>query len=147
MKRFSIVNNGYNIDEVNNFIDIVIKKLEKLSADNNNYLMQLEQLKKQVAEANTTPKPVDNIDQKVAKALIAAQETTDKMKSLAKEEAELIIKEAKENANAIVHEALVNAAKTEQETELLKKNYNVYRKKIESLIKAQLELINDPKED
>ena len=49
MKRFSIVSNGYNIDEVNNFIDIVIKKLEKLSADNNNYLLQLEELKKQVA--------------------------------------------------------------------------------------------------
>lgn len=47
MKRFSIVNNGYNIEEVNNFIDIVIKKLEKLSEDNSNYLMQLENLKKQ----------------------------------------------------------------------------------------------------
>ena len=46
MKRFSIVNNGYNIEEVNNFIDIVIKKLEQLSADNNNYLLQLETLKK-----------------------------------------------------------------------------------------------------
>ena len=27
MKRFSIVNNGYNIEEVNNFIDIVIKNV------------------------------------------------------------------------------------------------------------------------
>lgn len=154
MKRFSIVENGYNIDEVNNFIDIVIRKLEKLSADNNNYLMQLEQLKKQVALSNVNPKqedvpkqePTNNIDQKIAKALIAAQETTEKMKYLAKEEAELIIKEAKENANAIVHEALVNAQKTEQETELLKKNYNVYRAKIESLVKAQLELIAETKE-
>lgn len=152
MKRFSIVQNGYNIDEVNNFIDIVIRKLEKLSADNNNYLMQLEQLKKQVATSNEPPKqeiskePTYNMDKKIATALIAAQETTEKMKSLAKEEAELIIKEAKENANAIVHEALVNAQKTEQETELLKKNYNVYRAKIESLVKAQLELIAETKE-
>ena len=118
MKRFSIVNNGYNIDEVNNFIDI--KKLEKLSQDNNNYLLQLEQLKKQVAN-NQVPRENQNIDARVAKALIAAQETTDKMKELAKEEASLIIKEAKENANAIVHEALVNAQKTEQEYQLLKK--------------------------
>ena len=36
MKRFSIVNNGYNIEEVNQFIDLVIKKLEKLSEDNRN---------------------------------------------------------------------------------------------------------------
>ena len=49
------------------------------------------------------------------------------------------------NANAIVHEALVNAQKTEQEYQLLKKNYNVYRAQVESLVKAQLELLNDSK--
>lgn len=134
MKRFSIVNNGYNIEEVNNFIDIVIKKLEKLSEDNNNYLIQLENLKKQ----NEV-----NLDIRVSKALIAAQETTDKMKELAKEEANLIIKEAKDNASAIVQEALINAQKTEQEYELLKKKYNVYRARVESLVSAQLELLRD----
>lgn len=134
MKRFSIVNNGYNIEEVNNFIDVVIKKLEKLSQDNNNYLMQLEQLKKSSNQ---------NVDMKVAKALLAAQETTDKMKELAKVEADLIIKEAKDNASAIVHEALVNAQKTEQNYELLKKKYNVYKSRVESLVKAQLELLEE----
>ena len=67
------------------------------------------------------------------------------MKELAREEANLIVKEAKENANAIIHEALVNAQKTEQEYQLLKKNYNVYRAQVESLVKAQLELLNDSK--
>lgn len=142
MKRFSIVENGYNIDEVNNFIDIVIKKLEVLSADNNNYLMQLEELKKQVAE-NQVSRVNNNYDEKISKALIAAQETTDKMKELAKEEASLIVKEARENANAIVHEALINAQKTEQEYQILKKNYNVYKTKVESLVKAQLQLLED----
>lgn len=138
MKRFSIVNNGYNIEEVNNFIDVVIKKLEKLSQDNNNYLMQLEKLKKENNQ---------NMDIKVSKALIAVQETTDKMKELAKTEAELIVKEAKDNASAIVHEALVNAQKTEQEYELLKKKYNVYRSRVESLVKAQLELLEEDLKD
>ena len=77
-----------------------------------NYLIQLENLKKQTNQ---------NVDIKVAKALVAAQETTDKMKELAKAEAELIVKEAKDNASAIVQEALINAQKTEQEYELLKK--------------------------
>ncbi len=138
MKRFSIVNNGYNIEEVNQFIDIVINKLEKLSIENNEYLKQLEELKKNRDK---------NIDMKVAKALVAANETTDKMKELAKEEANLIVKEAKENANAIVHEALVNAQKQEQNCELLKKKYNVYKSKIESLAKAQLSLIEDDEEE
>jgi len=140
MKRFSIVNNGYNIEEVNNFIDIVIKKLEKLSEDNKNYLFQLEELKKQSTNNQTA-------DIKVAKALVAAQETTDKMKELAKTEAELIVKEAKDNASAIVHEALVNAQKTEQEYELLKKKYNVYKAKMESLVSAQLELLKEDLND
>ena len=145
MKRFSIVNNGYNIEEVNNFIDIVIKKLEQLSADNNNYLTQLDELKRQV-EIEKNKKPNNNIDTKVTKALIAAQETTDKMKELAKEEADLIIREAKENANAIIHEALIDAEKKQQEYELLKKDYNVYKAKVESLVKAQLELLENSKE-
>ena len=34
MKRFSIVENGYDVDEVNRFIDIVIGRLEKLNAEN-----------------------------------------------------------------------------------------------------------------
>ncbi len=138
MRRFSIVNNGYNIEEVNQFIDIVIKKLEKLSDDNTNYLNQLESLKKQSNQG---------VDLKVAKALVAAQETTDKMKELAKEEADLIIKEAKDNASAIVQEALINAQKTEQKYELLKKQCKVYQAKMESLVKAQLELLEDVGEE
>lgn len=138
MKRFSIVNNGYNIEEVNKFIDVVIKKLEKLSEENTNYLNQLENLKKQTNQ---------NVDIKVAKALVAAQETTDKMKELAKQEADLIIKEAKDNASAIVHEALVNAQKTEQEYELIKKKYNVYKSRMESMVKAQLELLKEDLND
>ena len=145
MKRFSIVNNGYNIEEVNQFIDIVIRKLEQLSLDNNNYLVQLDELKKQVEIEKS--KQDNSIDTKVAKALIAAQETTDKMKELAKEEADLIIREAKENANAINHEALIDAEKKEQEYELLKKEYNVYKAKVESLVKAQLELLETDKEN
>lgn len=138
MRRFSIVSNGYNIEEVNQFIDIVIKKLESLSEDNTKYLNQLEELKKQSNQ---------NIDFKVSKALIAAQETTDRMKALAREEADLIVKEAKDNASAIVQEALINAQKTEQEYELLKKKCKVYQSKMESLAKAQLELCKDIDEE
>ena len=140
MKRFSIVEKGYNIDEVNNFIDVVIKRLEELSHDNNNYLVQLEELKKKVAD-NEVGKNIVNTEMKVSKALIAAQSTTDKMKELAREEADLIVREARENANAIIHEALIDAQKKEQEYELLKKNYAVYKSKIENLVKAQLELL------
>ena len=41
MKRFSIVNNGYDINEVNRFIDIVIERLEKLNAENASYINKI----------------------------------------------------------------------------------------------------------
>ena len=138
MRRFSIVNQGYNIDEVNHFIDVVIKKLEKLSEENTNYLTQLETLKKQSNQ---------NVDVKVASAIVAAQEASDRMKQLARDEADLIIREAKDNASAIVQEALIHAQKTEQEYEVLKKKCNVYRAQMESLAKAQLELCQNNGED
>lgn len=146
MKRFSIVNNGYNIAEVNEFIDVVIKRLEQLNADNSKYLIQLDELRHQI-ELEKNKEDITDVDGKVTKALLAAQETTDKMKELAKEEADLIIREAKENANAIIHEALIDAEKKEQEYELLKKEYNVFKAKVESLVKAQLELLENNKED
>lgn len=140
MKRFSIVNNGYDIDEVNNFVDVVIKRLEKLNSENASYLSELSKLKEEVSKKQTNSFVPE---QEVTQAIIAANETANRMKQVAKDEANLIINEAKDNATAIVHEALVNAQKTEQDAELLKKNVSVYMARVKSLTEAQLKLLND----
>lgn len=140
MKRFSIVNNGYDIDEVNNFVDVVIKRLEKLNSENASYLSELSKLKEEVSKKQTNSFIPE---QEVTQAIIAANETANRMKQVAKDEANLIINEAKDNATAIVHEALVNAQKTEQDAELLKKNISVYMARVKSLTEAQLKLLND----
>ena len=46
MKKFSIVEKGYNQKEVNEFLDIVINRLEKVLAENNKLNLQIEELKK-----------------------------------------------------------------------------------------------------
>lgn len=137
MKRFSVVSNGYDIDEVNRFIDIVIGRLEKLNAENAAYSAKIEKLNSKLQDNN-------NYDiNKLEKAILAVQETTDKMKEVAKEEARIIVDEAKNNANAIVHEALVNAEKTEQERALLEKNIKVYKQRMKTLVEGQLDLIEE----
>ena len=138
MKRFSIVNNGYDVDEVNRFIDIVISRLEKLNAENASYASKIEKLNAQLKENEGT------YDfGKLEKTLLAVQETADRVKEVAKEEARVIVDEAKNNANSIVHEALVNAQKTEQERALLEKNMKVYKQRLRSLIEGQLELVDE----
>ena len=137
MKRFSIVEKGYDIDEVNRFIDIVIGRLEKLNTENATYVAKIEKLNLKLQEK-------DNYDSnKLEKAILAVQETSDKMKEVAKEEARIIIDEAKNNANSIVHEALINAEKTERERILLEKNMKLYKERVKSLIETQLRIAED----
>ena len=137
MKRFSIVNSGYDVNEVNRFIDIVINRLEKLNAENASYITKIDELNNKIKEISNQ----DN--SKLERAILAVQETGDRMKSVAKEEARIIIEEAKNNANSIVHEALVSAEKTEHERLLLEKNIRIYKERIKSLTEAQLKIVDD----
>ncbi len=137
MKRFSVVNNGYDVEEVNRFIDIVIGRLEKLNAENASYLAKIDKLNKQLEDTKT----IDT--SKLEKAILAVQDTSDKMKEVAKEEARMIVEEAKNNANSIIHEALVNAEKVENEKMMLEKNIKVYKERIKSLLKSELEIVDD----
>ena len=136
MKRFSITENGYDINEVNRFVDIVIRKLESLNKENNSYKEQLSELEKKLSSSR-------NIDEKLSSAILAAEEAAEKLKKLAKEESTMMIEDAKRNANAIIHEALVEAEKTQNETAYLKKNITVYKNRVKSLLQAQLEIADD----
>ena len=136
MKRFSIVNNGYDIDEVNKFVDIVIRRLELMNNENMNLKKDIEDLERKVEQGG-------NINEKLSRAILAAEEAADKMKKLAKAESEMMIEDAKRNANAIIHEALVESEKTHNEAEMLRKNITVYKNRVKSLLQAQLEIAEE----
>lgn len=136
MKRFTITHEGYNIDEVNRFIDIVIKRLEKLNNDNSLLQMKISSLEEEL-------KKEKHEERKIADAILAAEQTSDRIKNLAREEANMIIEEARNNANSIVHEALLTAEKTEAEATILRKNITVYKNRIKNIIKSQLEIADE----
>lgn len=143
MKRFNIVENGYNVDEVNRFIDIVIGRLEKLNAENETYKTRINELNT-ATKNNEVNVSNDNFNVKqLEKAILAVQDTTDRMRDVAKEEARVIIDEARNNANSIVHEALVKAERIERERAILERNVKVYKERMKSLVEGQLSLIDD----
>ncbi len=139
MKRFSIVEHGYDIDEVNRFIDIVIGRLEKLNTENATYIAKIDKLTQKLQEKNTNNYDINKLE----KAILAVQETNDKLKAVSREEARIIVEEARNNANSIVHEALVKAEKIEQERLMLEKNMRIYKERVKSLIETQLKIAND----
>ena len=136
MKRFTIVENGYDVNEVHRFIDIVISKLEKLSAENASYVAQIEELNIKLKENKPNA-------EKLEKAILAVQETADRIKEISKEEARIIVEEAKNNANSIIHEALIRAEKIEHDNMILEKNIKIYKERVKSLLEAQLRIAED----
>lgn len=136
MKRFTITSEGYNIEEVNRFIDVVIKRLEKLNNENTSLQLKISSLEEKLK--NEKQETV-----KLSEAILAAQQTSDRIKTLAREEANMIVEQARNNANSIVHEALLTSEKTEHEAMLLRKNINIYKNRVINIIKAQLEIAED----
>jgi len=136
MKRFTITSEGYNIEEVNRFIDVVIKRLEKLNNENSVLQVKVSSLEEKLKTERVE-------EAKLSEAILAAQQTSDRIKSLAREEANMIVEEARNNANSIVHEALLNAEKTQHEAMLLRKNITVYKNRVKNIIKSQLEIADD----
>ena len=136
MKRFTIKENDYDIEELNKFVDIVIRKLEMLNNENINYKNKISSLEKKLED-------VGSIDKKLSNAILAADDAAEQMKRLAKAESTMMIEDAKRNANAIIHEALIEAEKTQNEAATLRKNIIVYKNRVTSLLKAQLEIADE----
>ena len=136
MKRFNIVEQGYDIEQVHKFIDIVIRKLEKLNTENAEYIKEIEELKLKLSDNKTD-------EDRLERAILAVQETADRMRDVAKEEARIIVEEAKNNANSIVHEALVRAERIEHDNMMVEKNMKAYKERIKSLLEAQLRIAED----
>ena len=133
-KEFSRSFRGYDEDEVNEFLDQIIKDYEALIREN-------KELQNQVAALQEKLDHFANIEETLSKTIIVAQEAADELKQNAKKEAQLTIREAEKNADRIINESLAKSRKIALETEELKKQASIYRTRFKALIEAQLEML------
>ncbi|MEF2245601.1 MULTISPECIES: DivIVA domain-containing protein [unclassified Paenibacillus] len=134
-KEFSRRLRGYDEDEVNEFLDQVIKDYESLIRENKEIQNQMLSLQERLNH-------FANIEDTLSKTIIVAQEAADEVRNNAKKEAQLIIKEAEKNADRIVNDALNKSRKVSLEVEELKKQASIYRARFRTLVEAQLELLS-----
>ncbi|MEV2892767.1 DivIVA domain-containing protein [Paenibacillus larvae] len=135
-KEFARSFRGYDEDQVNEFLDQIIKDYELLIRDN-------KELQNQVLALQERLDHFVNLEETLSKTIIVAQETADEVKNNSKKEAQLILKEAEKNADRIINESLAKARKVALETEELKKQSSIYRTRFRTLLEAQLEILND----
>jgi len=134
-KEFARRFRGYDEDEVNEFLDQVIKDYEIVIRENKELHNQLLSIQERLDH-------FVNIEETLSKTIIVAQEAADEVKSNAKKESQLIIKESEKNADRIINEALSKSRKVSIETEELRKQASIYRTRFRTLLEAQLELLS-----
>jgi DivIVA domain len=139
-KEFSRVFRGYDCDEVDEFLDQVIKDYEALIRENKELEARVRELEEKLAHFT-------NIEESLGKSLLVAQETAEEVKMNARKEAELIVKEAEKNADRIISEALAKSRQIAMEIEELKKRAAVYRTRFRNLLQAQLDLLESDEWD
>ena len=134
-KEFAKTFRGYDEDEVNEFLDQVIKDYEII-------IREKRELENRVKELEEKLKHFSSIEETLNKSIVVAQEAAEEVKGSAQKEAKLIIREAEKNADRIVNEALSKARKIALEIEDLKKQSKVFRNRFKLLVEAQLDMIN-----
>ena len=146
MEKFNRTLRGYDPEEVNAFFDKVIKQVEQMIEDNKKKDKQIAELVS-IAEENTRLKQklaqYERMEATLNRAILMAQKTSDQMRVAAHQESEVILDDAKKNANRIINEALLQAEKTEQEANMLRRNINIFKRRIKAIIEEQLQVVDE----
>jgi cell division initiation protein len=146
MEKFNRTLRGYDPAEVNSFLDQVIKQVEDMVTEikgKDARIIELEGLEQENNHLKEKLEQYERMEGTLNKAILMAQKTSEQIKSSAQQESEIIIDDAKKNASRIVNEALLRAEKTEFEANMLRRNINVFKRRLKDIIESQLEVVND----
>jgi len=136
MNNFTNVASGYRKEEVNDFVDYVIKRTEE-------NILTIKKQKDEIEALRLENERLKRLEDSYVYIQSQIENTANEIKSNAKYEAELIIKEAKDNASVIVNDALLKAEKLENDREMLNQSLKSYKKRVKSALMEQLEMIDD----
>lgn len=136
MKQFNTTLNGYDKTEVNAFVNEVTREYENV----------LDKLKSREIELKALKDRLEyykNLESTLNTAVIVAEDSSNQIKKIAKEEAKIINDQAKKNASRIINDALIKAEKTEIEADQLRRSLKIYKSRIKATIEEQLTMVDD----
>ena len=136
MEKFSTSFTGYKKEEVNAFVADVIKQVESMIGDMKAKDVEIEQLKQSLEKYK-------NMEQTFNKALLMAEDTSNQIRRLARDESATIIADARKYASRIVIEALIQAEKPQAESAQLKRNIITFKRRLRTIVESQLDLVDD----
>lgn len=136
-KKFSKqIMNGYNVEEVDEFLDLLTAEYERLYKENAETRNKIEQLEDDLVHYKA-------IENTLQSTLLMAQSTAEDVKNVAKQQAEQILNDAEMNARKSVEALGQEVILKQRELEDIQKQFDIYKAKMESLLISQLELLKE----
>ncbi len=139
-KRFSKTIKGYNVEEVDDFLDELTVEYEKLYKENAEFKTQIEKKKKDLEHYRSVEHTLQN-------TLVMAQTTAEDIKNMAHKQADQIIRDAQGEARRSIDELNKEEFDVKRRLEDVKRQFDVYKAKMEALLISQLELLQDKNEN
>lgn len=136
MRKFDKSLYGYNVNEVNAFVDDVVNNVDDMITKMKQKDMEIDRLTKELEHYK-------KMDETINRAVLIAEESSQKYQNQSISESDLIITEAKKNANRIINDALTKAEKYEEEAQRTRRNIMIYKRRLKDLVDQQVEIIND----
>ena len=139
-KKFSKqMMNGYNVEDVDDFLDEIVVDYEK------NY-KELAEANSKIDKLSNELEQYKNLEKTLQNTLVMAQTTAEEVKNVAKQQAEQILNDARTKAEEVQREGNESYLKKldeiekqiaikEKRFEEVKKQFDVYKAKMESLLK------------
>ena len=138
-KRFGRSIKGYNVDEVDDFLDELTVQYERLYKENAELKEQVESSKKDLEHYRSVEHTLQN-------TLVMAQTTAEDIKKMAQQQADQIIAEANSKAKKSVEDLDRQEFELRAKLEEKKKEYELFKSKMERLLLSQLDMLKDDEE-
>ncbi|APM38581.1 DivIVA domain-containing protein [Clostridium kluyveri] len=139
-KEFKKGLRGYNIDEVDEFLDKIAESYEAMCKENSLLKEKLQLMEDKVNHYN-------KMENTIKGTLLLAQNTSEQVKENAKKESECILKNANDTAQKIIDKAHSDVIQINDEFERVKQEFSKFRTKFRSFVKTQLEMFDDMEKD
>ena len=133
-KEFGREFRGYSMQEVDEFLNLVIDGYERLYKENM-------EAKDSITKLQESLKQYKNLENTLQSALVVAQSASEQVQKNAEEKAENIIADANNKAKEIIANSFAEVKKLEYRYEELKRSVDVYRAKMTALLESQLGIL------
>ena len=136
---------GYNIDDVNEFLDLVLQSYQELINENYALKDKMNVLNENVQYYRTMESTIQNVlvlaDKTAQETKSNAYDKAEQVKREAEARAEKMIIQAEERVSHIIAQGEQEAFELSQKNDEIKKQYLAYKEQFTQLLQTQMELL------